>query len=182
MTIIVPTPRCRHREWNLWCCGIHNIRGFIPQCGSLLFFLKSLVKEMKEKFLYQGQLIKQLMKALIQRESISPVKPLTMDHPGIVPDYNMTERMGELQPLHPLSHAGFEYAYSKVLLLNNRSISPAAGGETQWKLPYIQETRMFQKLDEPHVLAVGRCQSINTRIPFGNRWETTYASRNILQM
>ena len=69
-------------------------------------FLKSLVKEMKDGFLYQGQQIQHLMKALVQRDASSPVKPLTMDHSGIMPDYMMlpTERMGELQTTHPLIH------------------------------------------------------------------------------
>ena len=69
-------------------------------------FLKSLVKEMREGFLYQGQQIQQLMKALLQRDTSSPVKTLTMDHSGIMPDYMMlpAERMGELQPMNPLAH------------------------------------------------------------------------------
>ena len=68
-------------------------------------FLKTLVKEMKEGFLYQGQQIQQLMKALIQRDTSSPVKPFPMDHSGVIPDYLIpAERMGELQTLHPLAH------------------------------------------------------------------------------
>ena len=76
-------------------------------------FLKSLVKEMKDGFLYQGQQIQQLMKALIQRDSSSPVKPFTMEHPGIIPDYMVlpTERMGELQPMHPLNHRSQRSCY-----------------------------------------------------------------------
>ena len=76
-------------------------------------FLKSLVKDMKEGFLYQGQQIQQLMKALTQRDSSSPVKPFTMDHSGIIPDYMMlpTERMGELQPMHPLNHRSQRSCY-----------------------------------------------------------------------
>ena len=68
-------------------------------------FLKTLVKEMKEGFLYQGQQIQQLMKALVQRDTSSPVKPFNMDHSGVMPDYLIpAERMGELQTLHPLAH------------------------------------------------------------------------------
>ena len=41
-----------------------------------------------------------------------------------------------------------------MLLLNGRSISPAAGGDSKWKLPYIQST-ILEDESQPPVLVVG---------------------------
>ena len=56
----------------------------------------------------------------------------------------------------PTTVPRFPDSVSRLLLLNGRSISPAASKESKWKLPYIQSTIIeFDNDPQPPVLALG---------------------------
>ena len=56
------------------------------------------------------------------------------------------------------SHSKLPCTVSRILLLNARSISPAATGETKWKLPYLKN-ELLQDKDSAHTLFFGITES-----------------------
>ncbi|KAL5248367.1 hypothetical protein ACHWQZ_G017523 [Mnemiopsis leidyi] len=56
------------------------------------------------------------------------------------------------------THPQFPDSVCRLLLLNSRSISPAASGESRWKLPFIQSTLLEDSLSPP-VLVLGMSET-----------------------
>eukprot|EP00116_Pleurobrachia_bachei_P008063 sb/3468325/ len=104
-----------------------------PTLPVTMDFVQDLFREMKESFSAQAQQIQSLTRTIHSRESGSPMKPLFGDFP--IP--SQEQQILGLGATHPMS------------------ISPAAGGETKWKLPYIKEMFLSPEKHEPPVLAMG---------------------------